>query len=94
MDEITPFFKKLSSIATPDEISDDEFELLAFFVVRLYSKTFNTKEVKMLFSRKDGFCFPGITKSRTSHVPKEHYGNMSSEQSFNLKRGDTLCVKT
>ena len=55
MDEITPLFKKLSSIATPDEISDDEFELLGFFVVRLYSKIFYTKEVnkarQILFSR-------------------------------------------
>ena len=37
MDEITPLFKKLSSIATLYEISDDEFELLEFFLVRLYS---------------------------------------------------------
>ena len=44
MDEITPVFKKLP-IATPDEISDDEFRLLEFFVVRLYSKPCNTKEV-------------------------------------------------
>ena len=55
MDEITPFFQKLSSLATLDEISDDEFELLYFFVVRSYSKTCNTKEVnkarRILFSR-------------------------------------------
>ena len=55
MDEITPFFQKLSSLATLDEISDDEFELLQFFVVRSYSKTCNTKEVnktrRILFSR-------------------------------------------
>ena len=55
MDEITPLFQKFSSIATLDEISDDEFELFEFFVVRLYSKTCNTKEVnkarQMLFSR-------------------------------------------
>ena len=55
MDEITPFFQKLSSLVTLDEISDDEFELLQFFVVRSYSKTCNTKEVnkarRTLFSR-------------------------------------------
>ena len=45
MNEITPVFKKLFSIATPDEVSDDEFKLLEFFVVRLYSKTCNTKEM-------------------------------------------------
>ena len=39
------FLKKLSSIATPDETSDDEFELLEFIMVTLYSKTCNTKEV-------------------------------------------------
>ena len=31
MDEIISLFKKLSSIATPDEVSYDEFELLEFF---------------------------------------------------------------
>ena len=55
MDELTLLFKKLSSVATPDEISDIEFELLDFFVVRLYSNTCNTKEVsdarRILFSR-------------------------------------------
>ena len=36
MDEITSLFKKLPSIATSAEISeDDEFELLGFFVARL-----------------------------------------------------------
>ena len=54
-DKITPLLKKLSSTATPDEISDDEFELLEFFVVRLYPKTCNTKEnseaSRILFSR-------------------------------------------
>ena len=51
IDETTSLFKKLSS----DEISDNEFELLEFFVVRLYSKTCNTKELnearQTLFSR-------------------------------------------
>lgn len=55
MDEVATLFKKLSSIATPDEVSDDEFELLDFFVVRLNSKTYNTKEVnearRILFFR-------------------------------------------
>ena len=55
MDEITSFLKKLSSITTPDEISDDEIELLEFFMVRLHSKTRNTKEMNearwVLFSR-------------------------------------------
>ena len=55
MDEITPLFKKLFSIATPNEISDDEFKLLEFFVVRFYSKNSNTKEVnearRILFFR-------------------------------------------
>ena len=55
IDETTSLFKKLSSIATPDEISNNEFELLEFFVVRLYSKTCNTKELnearRILFSR-------------------------------------------
>ena len=45
----------LSSIATPDEISDDKFELREFFVVRLYSKTYSTIEInearRILFSR-------------------------------------------
>ena len=45
MDGITSLFKNLSSISTRDKIGGDEFELLEFFVVRLYSKTFNTKEV-------------------------------------------------
>ena len=45
MDEITPLFKKLFSVATLNEINDDEFKLLEFYVVRLYSKTCNTKEV-------------------------------------------------
>ena len=31
MNEITSWFKKLSSVATPEEISGDEFELLEFF---------------------------------------------------------------
>ena len=39
------YLKNCLSIATPDEISDDEFELIEFFVMRLYSKTCNTKEV-------------------------------------------------
>ena len=68
MDEITPLFKKLSSIATPNEISDFEFELLELFVVRLYSKTCNAKEV----NKARQFCFPKIKLSRTSHLPKEH----------------------
>ena len=55
MDEITPLFKKLFSVATLNEINDDEFKLLEFYVVRLYSKTCNTKEVNEarwnLFSR-------------------------------------------
>ena len=55
MVDISSIFKKLSAIATPDEISDDEFELLEFFVVKLYSETYNTKEVNesrmILFSR-------------------------------------------
>ena len=54
-DDISSIFKKLSAIATPDEISDDEFKLLEFFVVKLYSETYNTKEVNesrmILFSR-------------------------------------------
>ena len=45
MDEITSLFKKLPSTATPDEISDNEFEVLEFFWVRLYSKICNTKQV-------------------------------------------------
>ena len=45
MDGITSLFKKLSSISTRDKIGGDEFKLLEFFVIRLYSKTFNTKEV-------------------------------------------------
>ena len=36
------YLKKLSSVATPGEINDDEFEMLEFSVVRLYSKTYNT----------------------------------------------------
>ena len=55
MDEISPLFKILSSIATAGEISDDEFKLLEFFEVRLYSKTWNTKQMnqarRILFSR-------------------------------------------
>ena len=45
----------MPSIATLDRISDNEFELLEFFVVRLYSKTYNTKQLNearwVLFSR-------------------------------------------
>ena len=55
MDEITPLFTKTFSIATPDKIGGDEFELFEFFVVRLYSETCNTLEVNearpILFSR-------------------------------------------
>ena len=43
MNEITPLFKKLCSIAALDEINGDDFELLEFFVMRLYSKTCSTK---------------------------------------------------
>ena len=46
MDEIITLFIKMSSVAIPDKISNDEFELLEFFVVILYSKTCNTREVK------------------------------------------------
>ena len=56
MDEITSFFKKLSSIATQHEISDEKFELLGLFVLRSYSKTCKTKEVneaRILFSRNN-----------------------------------------
>ena len=56
MDEITPLFKKLSFVAALDEISDNEFELLEFFVVRLYSKTCNTKQV----NEARRVCFLGI----------------------------------
>ena len=73
MDEITPLFQKLFSIATPDEISDDEFELLEFFVVRLYSKTCNTKEVikarRILFSR-DNNVIENIPP--TKGAPRQH----------------------
>ena len=44
MDEITPLFKKLPYIATPDEISDDEFELLEFFVVSYIQKRTTRKK--------------------------------------------------
>ena len=44
MNQIAPLFKKLSYIATPDEISDDEFKLLELFVMRLYSKNCNTEK--------------------------------------------------
>ena len=44
MDEITSLFKKLSSIATPDKISDDEFELLKSLVVRLFQKRTTQKK--------------------------------------------------
>ena len=54
MDEISPLYIKLSSATTLNKISDDEFELLEFFLVRLYSKTCNIKEVnearQILFS--------------------------------------------
>ena len=57
MNEIPLLFKKLSSIATPDGITDDEFELLELFVVRLCSKTCNTNEVnearRILFSKNN-----------------------------------------
>ena len=43
MNEIAPLFKKLCSIAAPDKITGDDFELLEFFVMRLYSKTCSTK---------------------------------------------------
>ena len=44
MDEITSLFKKLFSIATPDKISDDEFELLKSLVVRLFQKRTTQKK--------------------------------------------------
>ena len=45
----------MSSFDTPDEIIDDKFELIKIFVIRLYSKICNTKEVnkarQILFSK-------------------------------------------
>ena len=45
MDDITLLFQKLPSVATPNKISGGEFELLEFFVEKLYLKTCHTKEV-------------------------------------------------
>ena len=70
MDEITSLFKKLSSIAAPKEISDNEFEPLEFFVVRLYLKTCNTKEMnearQILFSR-DNKVIENIPPTKREH---------------------------
>ena len=91
MDEITPLFKKLFSVATLNEINDDEFKLLEFYVVRLYSKTCNTKEVNgarwNLFSR-DNKMIKNVLP--TKGVLKQQ----SSEQSFSLQSSHSLCVKT
>lgn len=53
------------SIAAPDEFSDDEFGLLEFFVVRLYSKIFNTKEVN---EARHSF-FHGCKDPPTKNIP-------------------------
>ena len=58
MDDITLLFQKLLSIATPNKISGGEFELLEFFVEKLYLKTCHTKEV----NGQEEFFFTGITK--------------------------------
>ena len=54
-DEMTPLFTKLSIITLPDEIEQDDFNLIQAFVVSLYSKTCNTRNAnearKILFSR-------------------------------------------
>ena len=58
-------FKKLLSIAAPDEFSDDEFGLLEFFVVRLYSKIFKTKEAN---EARHSF-FHGCSDPPTKNIP-------------------------
>lgn len=54
-DEITPLLTKLSTISSRNEIEQEDFELIEAFVVSLYSKTCNTRNVnearKILFSR-------------------------------------------
>ena len=68
-------YLKIVSIATPDEISDDEFELLAFFLVRLYSKTCNAKEVnearRIPFSR-DNKVIPPTNIPPTKRALRQH----------------------
>ena len=87
MDEITPLFKNLPSIATPHEIKDSEFKLIEFFVERLYSKTCNTKEVNE--AREEEFSFPGIRESDQEHLTYQKGTKtiLPSDQSFNLQSG-------
>ena len=88
MGEITLLFKKLSSIATPDEISDDEFELLEFFVVKLYLKTCNTKEVnvarRILFPRDNKVIekIPPTKGALRQHVLKSVLQSSKWQQSL------------
>ena len=91
MDEITLLFKKLPSIATPDEINDIEFELLEFFVVRLYSNTCNIKEVndvrRILFSRdnKVNENIPPTKGVLRQHIPRSVF------QISSPKRRQFMC---
>ena len=78
----------MSSIAAPDEISDDEFELLEFFVVRSYSKTYNTKEVnearQILFSRDNNVIenIPPTKGVLRQHVLRSVLQSRKWRQSF------------
>ena len=68
------YLKNCLLLQTSDEISDDKFDLLEFFVVRLYSKTCNTKQVskarRILFSRDNQVIknIPSTKKALRQHV--------------------------
>lgn len=81
-------FEKLLSIATPDHISD---ELLNFFLVRLYPKTYNTKEVnsaRNILFYKDKKVVENIATTKAEL--RQHV----SDQSLDLQSGDSFCVQT
>ena len=60
MDEITSLFKKLPSIATPAEISDDdELELLDFFVAKIIIQKLATQKK---WKRQEEFFFSSDNK--------------------------------
>ena len=88
MDEITSWFKKLSSIATPDKISDGEFEVLEFFLVRLYSESYNTKKLnearRILFFRDNKVIenIPPTKGALRQHVLRSVLQSLKSRQSL------------
>ena len=66
-------------------------ELLKFFLVRLYPKTYNTKEVnsaRNILFYKDKKVVENIATTKAEL--RQHV----SDQSLNLQSGDSFCVQT